>query len=191
MDSTAEVWKPVVGYEGLYEVSDQGNVRSLFRAGVARNGTNYWSKGRMMKPSPDKWGHLQVGLNNNTSPKVRRVHNLVMEAFVGPRPEGMETRHLNGIPSDNRLSNLTYGTRSENRMDMVKHGVHNMARKTHCVRGHLLQEPNLLPSVTKKGYRSCKACSRARSRVRYNPAIDFQAESDRQYLIILEESLAG
>jgi hypothetical protein len=64
-------------------------------------------------------GYRQVNLGRG----VRRyVHRLVLEAFVGPCPEGEECRHLNGDPGDNRLANLCWGTVAENRMDKVRHG---------------------------------------------------------------------
>ena len=116
---TPEVWKPVVGHDNAYEVSDLGRVRSVNRTVVCtnRHGSqerrNY--KGCLLKPGPSRSGHVSVALGKGNT---RAVHQIVMEAFVGPCPEGHEVLHLNHTPTDNRLVNLKYGTRSENlRMD--------------------------------------------------------------------------
>ena len=72
-------------------------------------------------------GHVDVSCKKcNSSGKLRHyLHHLVLYAFVGPRPKGMECRHLNGIPWDNRLENLCWGTRSSNMKDRVLHGNSN------------------------------------------------------------------
>jgi hypothetical protein len=143
----AETWKAVVGYEGLYEVSDAGRVRSL-----PRNTTS----GKILKPTPRTKGHLAVSLHNMGRKSVA-VHKLVLEAFVGPAPVGMECCHNDGIPSNNVLSNLRWGTKSSNALDQVKHGVHNMASKTHCINGHEYTNENTYHIRT--GGRMCKTCN--------------------------------
>jgi hypothetical protein len=67
-------------------------------------------------------GYLQLKLLRNGKEHHKKVHTLVMETFVGPRPEGQECRHLNGNRQDNRLSNLQWGTKLENGGDKAKHG---------------------------------------------------------------------
>ena len=104
-----ETWKAVPGYEGRYEVSDQGRVRSFRRS----------KQGRELRPGRMPAGHVSVALGRGNS---RCVHELVLLAFVGFPPPNHECRHLNGIPSDNRLENLCWGTRSENILDAVRHG---------------------------------------------------------------------
>ena len=104
-----EVWKAIPGYEGQYEVSDQGNVRTF------RRGAN----GRLMKPGRMPQGHLSVALGRKNS---QCVHRLVLLTFVGPAPDKHECCHNNGNPADNRLENLRWGTRSENISDAVRHG---------------------------------------------------------------------
>jgi hypothetical protein len=85
------------------------------------------------------------------------VHSLVILAFVGPRPDGEQVRHLNGNPADNRLTNLAYGTQSQNQQDSLRHGTHAQAAKTHCPRGHsYLDEGNVMHRRT--GGRRCRAC---------------------------------
>lgn len=110
-----ENWKPVVGHEGAYEVSDLGRVRSLERRVrlVTRQAgeTTRRVPERVLRPGATQSGHLSVAIGKNNS---RAVHQIVMQAFVGPCPDGCEVLHLNHDPADNRLANLRYGTRSEN-----------------------------------------------------------------------------
>lgn len=114
-----ERWLPVVGYEGTYEVSDLGRVRSLDRVDAA--GQNL--KGRILKPSPKSSGHLLVTLCNGNR-RMSPVHRLVMEAFVGPCPEGREVCHYpDHDKTNNRLDNLMYGTRSENKLQSAESGL--------------------------------------------------------------------
>lgn len=161
-----EMWKPVVGYEGLYEVSDLGNVRSVDRTVIYKTGQPRHYKGQTLKLKPAH-GYWRVELNRNGKPACFQVHRLVLAAFVGPLPEGKEVCHNNGNPGDNRLENLRYGTRSENQLDRVKHGTHHEVRKTHCPRGHSLADPNLRADQKRKGKRVCLACGRAAAYVSY------------------------
>ena len=156
---TIESWLPVPGFEG-YEVSSWGRVRSLPRTIVRSNGRTNSVKARIKKLTDDGKGYLVVNLSRMGRSNVRFVHQLVLEAFVGPCPERMECRHLNGVPTDNRLANLAWGTSSENKFDLVAHGNHVQARKTQCVRGHDLVPGNLLPRTN--GKRDCRLCVRER-----------------------------
>jgi hypothetical protein len=104
-----EEWRPVVGYEDRYEVSNMGRVFGLF-AGV------------LMRPAKTADDYRMVNLKRDGTKKAVLVHRLVLAAFVGPCPDGMEGCHGNGIPSDNRLSNLRWDTWSGNHFDRVRHG---------------------------------------------------------------------
>jgi hypothetical protein len=104
-----EIWKDVPEYEGRYQVSNKGRVRSFVR----------YSSGILLRPGRMPEGHMSVSLGRNNS---QCVHKLVLLAFVGPPTIGHECRHLNGDPSDNRIENLVWGTRSENILDAVAHG---------------------------------------------------------------------
>lgn len=88
---------------------------------------SYKSK-KWLKPGKDQRGYLRVVLCGGKM-HTQKVHRLVLEAHVGPCPKGMECRHLNGNPADNRLDNLCWGTHSENQRDSVQHGTHNMVGK--------------------------------------------------------------
>lgn len=118
----AEQWKPVVGYEGMYEVSNAGRVRSIDRyIKSARGEGRCLLRGKVLRTQDNK-GLLYLGLCKNGRGKTHAVHQLVLTAFVGPRPDGMEGCHGNGNGSDNRLSNLRWDTHKSNGEDMVRHG---------------------------------------------------------------------
>ena len=133
-----ERWLPVVGYEGLYEVSDHGRVRTVERFITYPSKSRITTSGRLLPSQIRKQycrpnDHPTVGL---VRPGEKRrtfdVHRLVLEAFVGPRPEGMEACHWNDIKTDNRASNLRWDTRSENTKDRIRNGIHPPSNKTHC-----------------------------------------------------------
>lgn len=133
--NSPEQWLPVRGYEGLYEVSDHGRVRVRDRVVYRRNRrggplVRFEYKGKILALSRQQRGHLTVCLQVDKSALQCYVHRLVLEAFVGPAPEGAECRHLNGDPAFNRLSNLTWGTRAENYDDRDRLGEHNPPRGT-------------------------------------------------------------
>ena len=162
---TDERWLPVPGWEGLYEVSDQGRVRSVDRWISYPNGSRRLHFGQLLVPQTAKrTEHVTVSLARNSRITRRSVHLLVMLAFVGPRPDGMDVCHDNGDPADNRLSNLRYGTHSENMYDAVRHGTHYESRRTHCPQKHLYDEAN---TRLYQGRRYCRACGEERSKARY------------------------
>lgn len=105
VSKSIEHWKPVVEWEGVYEVSSLGRVRRV---------------GQPPKtPTLASNGYLVVSLTYKTLAATRTIHSLVLEAFEGPRPLGYEARHLNNISIDNRLENLKWGTPSENANDRL------------------------------------------------------------------------
>ena len=111
-ENIVEEWRAVVGFEGRYEVSNMGRVRSLDRW-VARRGQcdQFWA-GRTLKPCRIGAGYHRVCLCRKSFSDY--VHAIVMRAFVGPRPEKYHVNHINGIKTDNRLVNLEYTTCSAN-----------------------------------------------------------------------------
>ena len=82
-----------------------------------------WSKisQKWLKPSLQNNGYFAVRLTKNKQSYLKSIHRLLLETFVGPCPENMECRHLNGNRQDNRLENLCWGTRRENVLDAIKH----------------------------------------------------------------------
>ena len=108
--SKNEVWKDVKGYEGLYKVSDRGNVFS-----VERTSTNNRKFGGItLKPSYDKDGYLMVNLYKNGVIKTKKIHRLVTEAFI-PNPESHpEVNHRDEVKTNNYVENLEWCTREHN-----------------------------------------------------------------------------
>lgn len=152
----SEIWKPVPNYESLYAVSDQGQIWSLRRK-------------KLMALHPlGNVDYLGVALYSADGRRsTRTVHSLVLEAFHGPRPEGLVACHGIGGPTDNRSSNLRWDTGHENALDRVRHGTHNHAKKTRCKRGHLLRGSNLKQHVwLKDRRRECRACGAAHCHIR-------------------------
>lgn len=149
-----EQWLPVAGYEGLYEVSDLGRVKSLHRPRL-RGG--FWPE-RILRPGPQRKGYLTVSLCDRFGQrKSSRVHRLVLAAFVGPCPNGMDVLHRNDVPGDNRLVNLYYGTRSENQRDALANGRRGMDLAEACACGHVFGDEPLYRDPN-NGLRACAGC---------------------------------
>lgn len=173
---TPEQWRPVIGYEGRYEVSDHGRVRSLERVIETRRGPRA-VRGRLLKPRRDPRGYLRIspGFGKDAS-----IHVLVMEAFVGPRPEGRVICHNDGQPGNNHVSNLRYDTQQNNCLDTIKHGRSRQKERTHCPNGHVYDEQNT--HYRKHGRRTCRACDRRRSRTRMRPTIRIDRDAGASYI---------
>lgn len=190
MDEEVETWLPVPDWE-YYEVSDLGGVRSIDRVTTQRTGRKVRLRGRVLAPVRKDCGHLKVTLCAGERRQESLVHHLVLAAFAGPRPDGLECLHGNDVPDDNRLSNIRWGTRSENQQDRVRSGSHHETRKATCPYRHLLAPPNLVPSTARQGHRRCRACARAVSSGGYAKKMgydfDVRAEADRQYDRLLRE----
>lgn len=120
----AETWRPVPDWAGFYEVSDLGRVRSVDRVIVRGNGARQTVRARILRSHPTGGDrkHVSVTLTRPGLISYRQVHQLVAEAFHGPRPAGKVVRHLNGKGHDNRAENLLWGTNSENQSDSMRHG---------------------------------------------------------------------
>jgi hypothetical protein len=187
-----ELWLPVAGYEGYYEVSTCGRCRSLDRFVPHGRGGGYRKiKGRVLSLVVDYYGYQYVNLYQN-GPHHRKVHHLVLETFVGPRLPGAEGCHWDGNPTNNHVSNLRWGTSSENNLDKIRHGTHHHARKTHCPLNHRLVAPNLVTSKKFEQWRECLACNQARSSQRHahtaGQQFDFRADADARYTRIMSDT---
>lgn len=141
------MWRPIPSAPG-YEVSTDGGVRSFRRS----------STPRCIKTPADTAGYRRFAAPYNGKRTWIHVHAAVAEAFIGPRPAGMQVRHLDGNRLNNALSNLAYGTQSENVQDSLQHGTHAQASKTHCRQGHPFDEANTYS--IRPGRRYCRACNR-------------------------------
>lgn len=105
-----EIWKNLPEYEGLYQVSNKGRVKSLH----TMKGMCPIKSGHIKKPTKSKFGYLRTGLHKDHKVKVIHIHRLIMMAFVGPVPEGKNVNHIDGNKENNHLENLEYVTKSEN-----------------------------------------------------------------------------
>ena len=118
-ENQKEIWKPVIGFSG-YEVSNHGRVRSWMSINYPR---------KILSPAKTSTGYMQVSLALNGVMYPVRVHRLVLIAFVGLCPEGMESCHKDGNRSNNFLYNLRWGTKSSNYQDRHEHNTDNTGTK--------------------------------------------------------------
>ncbi len=118
-----ETWAQIKGFEGIYEVSTLGQIRSLDRPQRVRGNGISLQKGQTLK----QWkqgSYMYCDLRKPGIKQKARVHVVVLETFVCPRPNGMIACHNNGDPTDNRLCNLRWGTHDDNAKDKILHGTH-------------------------------------------------------------------
>ncbi|PKE47263.1 endonuclease [Macrococcoides caseolyticum] len=109
-----EIWKPANGYEGYYEVSNKGRLRSVERKATYKDGRTFRYKSRLIKGRLDQKGYVLYGLNVGGKKSSKRIHRMVAEAFI-PNPYNKETvNHIDGDKKNNRLENLEWATYSEN-----------------------------------------------------------------------------
>ena len=109
-----EIWKDIKGFEGIYQVSNLGRVKSLERFRKGKNGCLASVKEKILKPELTHNGYCLIGLCKNSKIKMYTVHRLVWIAFNGQIPENMQVNHINEIKTDNRLENLNLMTCKEN-----------------------------------------------------------------------------
>lgn len=152
-------WLPVVGDNG-YEISDHGNTRSTAReiTVISRKGNPFVRRytGRLLAPCrAGAGGHLFVKLSYG---QKHLVHHLVLEAFDQPRPAGLFGLHWDDDPLHNHISNLYWGTKSDNQHDKVRNGNHHNSNKTRCPQGHDYTAENT--RIDNRGRRRCIACRR-------------------------------
>lgn len=161
MNSEGERWVSVPGYEGFYEVSDRGGVRSLERRIPDGRGRMRRIAPRDRRHTTLPVGYQQIQLHRDGTSVARLVHRLVLEAFIGPPPPGMEACHNNGDVTDNRLTNLRWDSHQANMQDAIRAGTHRGA-VTRCPAGHDYTPANTY--LTPVGARQCRACQRIRAR---------------------------
>lgn len=152
-----EIWKDIKDYEGLYQVSNLGRVKSL---GRLVNGSNqygvkfqYFKKDKILKPVLDNWGYLRISLYKNTRKIAKRIHILVAEAFLDNQNNYSIINHINGDKTDNRVENLERCTQSHNVQESYRLGLQiptGRAVNQYDLDGHFIKtwdtirEPSLL-----------------------------------------------
>lgn len=176
-----EEWKSIIGYEGLYEVSNKGNVKSLKRAvSVEKKGNSYNKtiEEKIKVPSIDNKGYLRVGLHNSTGRKTFMVHRLVASAFI-PNPENKPCiNHKDENKTNNNVENLEwctewensiYGNRSRKIGEKVSQVPHTWLYRPvlqYSIKGDFIKEFKSLKeaanTVGAKGYANIQSCCKGR-----------------------------
>ena len=187
LETMTETWKPIPGWEGYYEVSDHGNVRSLDRKVRTLRGEMRFIRGKNLKLNENHNGYMYVMPARQGKNQRLWVHHAVLTAFASPRKDGKVCMHVNNNIKDNRLENLQWGTQLENIQQRDIEGRNANTRKTHCPRGHELKKPNLNKYLLRQGRRACQSCFRA---TQYYPLKDYgeavvKRVADRNYLSIM------
>ena len=139
-----ERWLPAVGFEGWYEVSSLGRVRSVTRQILVRFTTRAPAlrirRGRIIKQALGTSGYWQVRFSRDGVATNQVVHRLVAAAFIGPCPPGLDVRHGVAGKLVNRASNLSYGTRAENMHDCIRDGTRRSGAGHQSTNGKLTWE---------------------------------------------------
>lgn len=167
-----EEWRIIPGYEGYYEASSCGRIRSIDRTVTNSLGRHSRIRGQILRPflRSKRVRYPTVRLYRDGVSRKRSVHSLVLLAFVGPPPAGLEIRHLNGNSTDSRLANLVYGTHAENMLDAAEHGT---MRRSGGIPRRIVRKIRPQSDLCPKGHRyqsirapgaECRTCATERMR---------------------------
>ena len=165
----SEQWLPIPGYEGIYEVSDLGRVRSQTRMQAIpyEDGTVRHRRivGRVLRQHLNASnGRPQIDLVDSAGRRrCIKVHRLVALAFHGPCPgDEYEVCHVDGDRANNAASNVRWDTRKANAADKLLHGTDRFASRSRCSKGHLYTEENTYRPPSNPTHRKCRTCARDR-----------------------------
>ena len=173
-----EIWKDIRNYEGLYQASSYGRIRSLdgYFEQSHPSGTIYHRlrKGKILKLSKDANGYLHIILHKNGTKKIFRVHQLIAQTFIQNTQNKPQINHIDGNKENNSVDNLEYCTLSENHLHAYRTGLH-VAPKKKCIqkdlKGNIIKIWDSLAQIKKeKGY-DCSAisrCCRKQQKTSYN-----------------------
>lgn len=145
-----EVWKDIEGYEGLYQVSNLGQVRSFPRQGTRTKQIH------ILKPMFNHKGYLQVNLMKKGKMSSRRIHRLVAKAFIPNKERKEQVNHINGVKTDNRVENLEWCTNQENMTHSWKTGLRTKEKTYYHGKNHFrsvsVEQYTLQGNYIKKWY---------------------------------------
>lgn len=146
-----EIWKDIKGYEGLYQVSNLGNIRGIDRViGYRKNRTRKWV-GEIKKPTIRKNGYLKITLYKDGKGKTREVQRIVAETFIDNPKNVQQVNHINGIKTDNKVENLEWVTPRENdlhRIHVLKKGLKKV--KQYDLKGNYIQTFDSVAEASKQ-----------------------------------------
>ncbi|HEY9414173.1 MAG TPA: NUMOD4 domain-containing protein [Pseudonocardia sp.] len=152
-----EIWNPIPGYEGIYEASSDGRVRSLDRDVAYSNGRQRTHRSVVLKGRPDEDGYLRVTLWRDRKSKLVGIHRLVCLAFYGEPPTGANhAAHRDGDHRNNAAGNLYWATPVQNEADKLRHGRRPDKSQSHCANGHELSPENTYVNARGRQCRLCK-----------------------------------
>lgn len=161
-----EIWKDVPGYEGKYQVSNLGNVKSLRMWSSVQN--RYIQRERIMKPYKGASGYLQINLKTERTRRLALIHRLVASAFIPNTENKREVNHINGIKTDNRVENLEWNTSQQNSIHSYQTGlqIHYTKKAVQCdLQGKPIKEWQSIKEAseeTKIERRNINACCRGK-----------------------------
>lgn len=168
------IWKPIKGYEGRYEVSTWGQVRSLDRTVRNTKGVLAHLRGKLLNPAVGKAGYKVAFLRDGKESKAFSVHRLVALAFLPNAENKSEVNHKNGIRTDNRVSNLEWVTPSENKCHAYNNGLNSQKHRRKLTPSQVRELRNTdisLSQASKKFGVSMGCAQRARSKETYREVI--------------------
>ena len=150
-----EIWKDIKGYEGIYQISNLGNIKSLDHYIRQRNNNYKLYHGKTLKPYMTSTGYYKIDLHNGKKRKIMLIHRLIANAFI-PNPDDLpEVNHIDGNKTNNNIDNLEWCTRSDN----IKHSYKNKLH-IHCPKNKPVKQININTGQIINTYKSINDAAR-------------------------------